>query len=127
MGQDLANSNNGGRAMNKPTVLLEGDSLLMDSVAALLQSDEGLEVRRFGKASDRLQPQEINPPAIVLFDLDRIEAGLLLKFLTENPGPALIGLSLAGNKVLLLSRELRTVATHEELQAIIMEQLRKEA
>ncbi len=112
--------------MSKPTVLLEGDSLLMDSIAALLQSDGGLEVRRIGKTSDRLQPQEINPPAIVLFDLDRIEAGLLLEFLTENPGPALIGLSLTGNKVLLLSRELRTVATREELQAIIVEQLRKE-
>lgn len=112
--------------MNKPTVLLEGDSLLMDSIAALLQSDGGLDVRRIGKVSDRLQPQEINPPAIVFFDLDRIEAGLLLEFLTENPGPALIGLSLTGNKVLLLSRELRTVATREELQAIIVEQLRKE-
>ena len=31
--------------MNKPTILLEGDSLLMDSIAALLQSDGGLEVR----------------------------------------------------------------------------------
>ncbi len=112
--------------MNKPAVLLEGDSLLMDGIAALLQSDGGLEVRRIGKASDRLQLLAIDPPAIVLFDLDRIEAGLLLEFLTGNPGPALIGLSLTGNKVLLLSRELRTVATGEELQAIIMEQLRKE-
>ncbi len=112
--------------MNKPIVLLEGDSLLMDSIAALLQSDGGLEVRRIGKASDRLHLWAIDPPAIILFDLDRIEAGLLLNYLTENPGPALIGLSLTGNKVFLLSRELRTVATHEELQAIIMDQLKKE-
>ncbi len=112
--------------MNKPTVLLEGDSLFMDSIAALLQTDGGLEVRQIGKASDRLPPQGINPPTIVLFDLDRIEAGLLMYYLAENPGPALIGLSLAGNKVVLLSRELRTVATGEDLQAIIMDQLRKE-
>ncbi len=111
--------------MNKPTVLLEGDSLLMDSIAALLKTDGGLEVRQIGKASDRYPPQEINPPAIVLFDLDRIETGLLLKFLTENPGPVLIGLSLSGNTAVLLSRELRTIATSEELQAIIMEQLRE--
>ena len=113
--------------MSKPAVLLEGDSLLMDSIAALLQADGGLEVRRIGKASDRPPPWTIDPPAIVLFDLDRIEAGSLLKFLTENPGPALIGLSLTGKTVLLLSRELRTVATSEELHAIIMDQLRKEA
>lgn len=112
--------------MGKPAVLLEGDSLLMDGIAALLQADGGLEVRRIGKAGDRPPPWAIDPPAIVLFDLDRIEAGLSLNYLTKNPGPALIGLSLTGSKVLLLSRELRTVATHEELQAIIMEQLRKE-
>ncbi len=112
--------------MNKPAVLLEGESLLMDGLAALLQADGGLEVRRIGKTSDRPPPEEMNPPAIVLFDLDRIEAGLLLNYLTENAGPALIGLSLTGNKVLLLSRELRTVATSEDLQAIIMDQLRKE-
>lgn len=112
--------------MNKPTILLEGDSLLMDSIAALLQSDGGLEVRQIGKAIDRLPQQEINPPAIVLFDLDRIETGLLMNYLTENPRPALIGLSLTGNTVILLSRELRTVATREELQAIIMDQLRKQ-
>ena len=58
--------------------------------------------------------------------LDRIETGLLMNYLTENPRPALIGLSLTGNTVILLSRELRTVATREELQAIIMDQLRKQ-
>ncbi len=107
----------------KPVIMLKGGALFMDCIAARLQKDTGLEVRRDGEVKPALQAKDPDPPAVVLFDFDQIGLGALYAYLTDQPGPLVLGLSLAQNKVVLIFGEPRTVATVDELQELIAVEL----
>ncbi len=102
-------------------VLIYGKSLFLDGIEAGLRDDAGLAVRRAAEPGEI--PKGTDRPDVVLLDLDRTSPGALAALLAEPAGPVAIGLSLAGNKAILLSGEPRAVGTVGDLRAVIAEQV----
>lgn len=104
-------------------VLLYGDSLILDSVWALLQNWRGFEVISRSPALPDLAEVETLAPDAVLFDVETTRPEAVFPLLETQPGLLLLGISPDGNVIRLWSgRQLRELSS-KELKDVIEEHL----
>ena len=104
-------------------ILLYGDTLILDSVGAVLRTQAGFEVISLSPPLPGLTQVEALGPDAVLFDLETTRPETVFFLLETQPGLLLLGISPDGNVMRLWSgRELREVSG-KELKEIIEEHL----
>lgn len=100
----------------RPMVVLLGESLLMDGVAASLAGKEMLgTVRMNSHVKDIREHLETLQPDLVIFELDEPESPFLFSLLREQPGILLIGLDLACSRAIVLNSRQQMTRTMSEL------------
>jgi hypothetical protein len=90
----------------RPLVVLLGDSVLIEGVAASLGDREAPEVIHVDTPSadihERLESLE---PDLVVFELDSPYASPILSLLKEHPGLTLVGLDLTCSRAIVLNSQ----------------------
>lgn len=106
------------------TVVLFGNSLLMDTVEASLGDQRQLGVLRVhttvadvGARLGSLRPD------LVIFDLDVPHPSLILSLLKDHPGVPLLGLGVTRSTVVALSSQQYDVLTANDLAEVIQQQI----
>jgi hypothetical protein len=107
----------------RPTVVLFGDSLLMDTVENNLLESRLLGVVRIHTnvtdVEDRLKALR---PDLVIFELDTPHSRFVLPFLRDQSGIPLLGLDLICSRVVALSsQQYRTLSMQDLSQVIQIE------
>ena len=100
-------------------VVLFGDSLLMDTVAAGLSDKQELGVMRiYTPITDEECLRSLSPD-LVIFDLDAPDSGFIVRFLRDQPGVPLLGLDVTSSKVIVISSQQHTTLTADDLAQMI--------
>jgi hypothetical protein len=103
-------------------ILLYGDTLILDSLGALLRNWPGFEVISLSPPLPGLAEVEALAPDAVLFDIETTRPETVFSLLKTRPGLLLLGISPDGNVMRLWSgRELREVSG-KELKDVMEEQ-----
>ena len=102
------------------TVAILGQSLLMAGLGASMRGQEALQVLRVEDGWQDLPARlaALHPDAVI-FDLDTVEAGLLLKLLTQCCGLLFVGLGIAGNRAVAFSSYAHTALSAGDLIGLI--------
>ncbi len=101
-------------------VVLYGDSLLLDSVEAILADEAQLSIVHLLTATSEVAEHICAlVPDLVIFDLDANNFRGLIPFLKACPGAALLGLDIATNRVVSLTSHVHTVANQEDLRRVV--------
>ena len=104
-------------------ILLYGDTLILDSVGAVLRTSRGFEVISLSSPLPGLAEVEALTADAVLFDIETTRPEAVFPLLETQPGLLLLGISPDGNVIRLWSgRQLREVSG-KELRDVIEEQL----
>jgi hypothetical protein len=104
-------------------ILLYGDTLVLDCVAAVLRNWPGFEVISLSPPLPGLAEVEALAPDGFLFDIEATHPEVVFSLLETRPGLLLLGISPDGNEMRLWSgRQLRAVSG-KELKDVIEEQL----
>ena len=104
-------------------VLLYGDTLILDSLGAVLRSWREFEVISLSPPLPGLAEVEALAPDVVLFDIETTRPEAVFFLLETRPGLLLLGISPDGNVMRMWSgRELREVSG-KELKDVIEEHL----
>ena len=106
--------------IDRPSVVVLGDSLLTDGVAVSLADCPQLSLLRIdSNVFDIWQQVNTLNPDVIVFDLETPHSPLILSLLKEKPGILLLGLDLACNRVIVLnSRQSFTQTMHDLCQII---------
>jgi len=101
-------------------VALYGDNLVMSTIGASLQQQPGINIQRIeGLSSEVVTKLEAAPPDVILFDLTGAQPQFTIPLLQHHPMITLIGIDLAGNKMLVVSSEQSSLLTADDLLKII--------
>ncbi len=102
------------------TVVLFGDSLLMDAVEAGLSDKQELGVMRIYTPVTGIEEQLMSlGPDVVIFDLDAPHLEFIIHFLRDHPGVPLLGLDVTSSKVIVISSQQHTTLTADDLAQMI--------
>jgi len=109
----------------RPLLAVVGNSLLMDTVEAYLVRNCSMDVVRVqadvahtGKYLTALGPD------LVIFDWDAPQATYVLSFFQKRTHIPLVGLDMYSNRAVVLSGQLNTIRTADDLCLLIQEQIR---
>ncbi len=101
-------------------VVLYGDSLLLDSVEAILTDGGQISVVRLITATPEVAERICAlAPDLVIFDLDASNFRGLIPFLKACPSVPLLGLDIATNRVVSLTSHVHTVTNQEDLRKVV--------
>lgn len=101
-------------------VVLFGDSLLMDTVAAGLSDKQELGVMRIYTPITGVEEQLMSlSPDMIIFDLDAPHLEFMIHFLRDHPGVPLLGLDVTSSKVIVISSQQHTTLTADDLAQMI--------
>ncbi len=101
-------------------VVLYGDSLLLDSVEAILAGEVQISVIRLLSATPEVAERICAlMPDLVIFDLDAGNFRGLIPFLKACPGAPLLGLDIATNRAVSLTSRVHTVSNQEDLRRVV--------
>lgn len=104
-------------------VALFGDSLLMDTVEASLETHQELGVIRIHTTvTDAAERLKILCPDLVILDLSDTSAHLVMPFLKDLPGVPLLCLDVTCSRVISLSCQQYTALTSSDLAHLIKSQ-----
>ena len=104
-------------------VVLFGDSLLMDGVAAGLCASQSLSYMRIlDTVPDLRECLQSLQPDMVIFDWDTPEAQLIVSVLRDQPGVTLLGLDVHNRKVIIVSSHQYTPLSVTDLVQVIQSQ-----
>lgn len=104
----------------RPKVVLVGDSLLMEGVAAGLTSWRALAVIRLEcDAVDIEECLRSLAPDVIIFELDSPPTPIILALLVERSQILLIGLDLASSRVIVLDSHSQVARTMNELYLVV--------
>jgi len=102
------------------TVALYGDNLVMSTIGASLEQKPEYQVQRIdGLLSEIAAKLDAAPPDVILFDLAGARPDFAIPLLKSYPMITLVGIDLAGNKMLVLSCEQSRLLTAEDLMKVI--------
>ena len=107
----------------RPIVVLFGDSLLMDAVAAGLSGRQELDMVQLDASITGEERLRSLCPDLVIFDLDTPHPGFIVRFLKNQPGVPLFGLNAISNKVIAISSQAHTTLTTDDLSQMIRLQI----
>lgn len=101
-------------------VVLLGDTVLIDSVAAGLEDTQAFGVVRMDASADGLG-ERLNAlnPALIVFELDTRRSPTILSLLREQPGTQLLGLDLTCSQAIMLKSCQHTTRTMKELCQVV--------
>ena len=104
----------------RQTVVLFGDSLLMDSVEASLSNIQELGLVRIHSSVPNVVGRIGGlAPNMVIFDLNVPHTEFLIPFLKAQPGIPLLGLDVTRSQVIALSSQQYTTLTSGDLARVI--------
>jgi hypothetical protein len=97
-----------------------GDQLVMSAIGACLQEKPEFDVQKLqGFPADLSGKRDTVPLDVILFDLAATRTDFAISFIRMHPSVTVIGVDLANNRILVLSREQSRQLTEENLvQAI---------
>jgi hypothetical protein len=105
------------------TVIVIGESLLLDALEASLAARPELAVLRVHCAvCDTIHCLKSLTPDVVIFDVDTPVAAAMFRVLRERPGLPLVGVDIASSRALVLSSQNFAVETADELTHVIQQQ-----
>lgn len=108
----------------RPLVVLLGDSLLVDSVAAGLGAREALDVIRMDAiAAETGEGLSSLKPDLIIFELDTPWSPAILSILRERPGTQLLGLDLTCSQVIMLNSHQYPTRNMKELCQLVQTQV----
>ena len=104
----------------QPLIVLLGDSVLIDGVAAGLagrQVPEMVRIATFnGDIAERLKALE---PDLIVFELDAPRSSSIFSLLRQQPGIMLLGLDLDYNQVIVLNSHQHITSTMNDLYQLV--------
>ncbi len=108
---------------NRRTILLVGDSLLMDTVEASLNGKQELGVMRLHSGVGNMEEciKSLSPD-MVIFDWDTSFSQFALSMLRDQPGVPLLGLDVSSSTVIVLSSQQFTPLSVSDLTLVIQMQ-----
>ena len=112
----------------RPKVVLVGDSMLVEAVAASLASWRTLAVIRLEcDAVDIEECLRSLGPDVIIFELDSPPSPIVLSLLTKWSQILLIGLDLDSSRVIVLDSHPQVARTMNELYLVVQAKARQEA
>ena len=100
----------------RPLVVLLGDSILIDGIAASLGDKEVEGMIHLDAPSVDVQERlEVLKPQVVVFELDSPYASPVLTFLREHPRITLVGLDLTCSRAIILNSQQHFTPTIDNL------------
>jgi hypothetical protein len=101
-------------------VVLLGDTVLIDSVAAGLEDTQAFGVVRMDASVDGLgEHLKALNPALIVFELDTRRSPAIFSLLREQPGTQLLGLDLTCSQAIVLKSCQHTTRTMKELCQVV--------
>ena len=111
----------------RPLVVLLGESLLMDGVAASLAGKEMLGTVQMGSDGKDIQEHlETLQPDLVIFELGTPTSTAILPLLSQQPGIQLMGLDPACSRVIMLNSQQHPTPTMHELYQVVQAETAKQ-
>ena len=105
---------------NRRTVVLFGDSLLLDTVEASLADYGELGVVRIhATVTDIGERLKALCPDLIIFDWDAAHLQLVIPLLRDQPGVPLLGLDVTSSKVIVLNSQQYVTPTVNDLAQVI--------
>lgn len=86
------------------TIILYGRSLLLDSAERTLRQNGRFSILRLSSTSPPAQLDDV-PPGVIIYDHTQIDPTAVYQLLTEYSGWQLVGLTAAGEDVLIINSE----------------------
>jgi hypothetical protein len=114
--------------IEKQTVVLYGDSLLIDAVEASLGAHHELGIQRLYTTVPNLdQKVKSLHPDLFIFDLDAPHLHFIISFFRDQPNIPFLGLDMSTNRVVVLSCQHYTTGTTSDLCSLIQTQILSES
>ena len=113
---------------HRKVIVLVGDSLLMDGVAASIADCPKIEVEQIDPAyGDLKQHVESLVPDLIVFELNSPEATSILSLLKKLSGILLIGIDLTSNQVMVVNSQQQLTQTMKDLHRLLQESIMQTA
>ena len=107
----------------RPLVVLLGDSVLIDGVVASLRTSENLRVKHLDTPSAGVCERLLClKPDLVVFELDSLQAPLLVSLIRVLAGTTLLGLDLTASRTIVVNSYPRTTHNMDQPAQIIQSQ-----
>ena len=104
----------------RPLVVLLGDSVLMDSVAACLAVRQVMVILRIdGSDTAIAHCLRTLEPALIILELDNPESPSIPSFLREQSNTLLLGLDLDCSRVIVLNSQQHATRTMKDLYQVV--------
>ena len=101
-------------------VLLIGDSILIDGIAASLKSNQRLHVLQVDPDITAVEDCiGAFAPGLILFDANELQADSVVCLLKEHPGIHLVGLDTMASRMLVLSSYQRVAPSMRDLLQVV--------
>jgi hypothetical protein len=114
--------------IQKQTVVLYGDSLLMDAVEASLEEHPEIGIKRIHATGLDVEARlKSLHPDLFIFDLDAPYLQFIISFFRDQPNIPFLGLDICTNRVVVLSCQHYTTATTSDLCDLIQTQILSES
>ncbi|MBN1581990.1 MAG: hypothetical protein JXA89_14895 [Anaerolineae bacterium] len=112
----------------QPLVVLLGDSVLIDGVAAGLVGGQVPDMVRINTlTADIVERLKSLQPDLIVFELDAPRSSSIFALLREQPGILLLGLDLDYSQVLVLNSQQHITQTMSDLYQIVQTQANEQA
>jgi hypothetical protein len=106
--------------VQRPLVVLLGDSVLMDGVAVSLGGCQELGVARIDTPAMDIEAYIASlKPDLVVFELDSLYSLHILSLLVEQPDIQLVGLDLNASRMIVLNSRQHTTRSMDEFSHVI--------
>lgn len=103
-----------------PSVILYGDSLIIDSVqTCLAENPDILLIRLYGTEKNIVRQMTSINPQLIIFDIYMLNFEHIFLFLRTHPDTPALGVDADSNLALILGSQRQAVQTKEELAALI--------
>lgn len=103
----------------KQTIALVGNSLLTDTIEAMLKAKPHLIVKRLPLPGDGFERRLFPAPDLIIVDLHAVQLAPILTYLVKYPGVPVLGIEINSNQVIALSSRNYTARCSDDLTHII--------
>ena len=109
----------------RPTVAVVGSSLLLEGIAAKLAGSQEISVTYADLGTEEADEWLTSTwPAIVIFEIDSLNADHFLERLAAPQPPILIGLDFASNRIVVANEQEYIAPSINDLCSIVLESIR---